>query len=466
MALLVATPKGASEVVRFQFKLAYYKRRYILNVKLITDVDSEKRVNYDKSTLLLVSVHLSYIRREIMLALEGITILDLTWQGPGPFCTMVLGDLGAEITRIGPPPGAGARQTARGTGKREVAYQASNRNKKSILLNLKPEEGRNIFYQLAEKTDVIVEGFRPGVAQRLGIDYQTVSKINPRIIYCSITGYGQDGPYRDLAGHDINYLSIAGALNLIGEADRQPVIPLNLIADYGAGGKDAIVGILTALVARGKTGKGQFIDISLTDSVISLLTNSVLDNYFESGVAPKRGETSLGGGYPYYNVYKTKDGKYISFGCLEPWLWENLCRAIGKEEFIPFHYIQPEHRVYKAKDKKWQEISSYLKELFLTKSRDEWFELLSQKDIPIGKVYSLDEVFADPQVVHRKMVVEVDHPTEGKVKQVGIAIKLSDTPGKVRTPAPLPGEHTDEILVGLGYNKQRISQLRQGGIIG
>ncbi len=407
-----------------------------------------------------------------MSALEGIKILDLSRAGPGPFCTMILGDLGAEVTKIEAPPTAGARQRGIGSGvsaqgeagRREAAYQAVNRNKKSILLNLRSEEARHIFYQLAEETSVIVEGFRPGVAKRLGIDYQTVTKINPKIIYCSITGYGQDGPYRDLPGHDINYISIAGALNLIGEADRQPVIPLNLIADYGAGGMSAVVGILSALIARGKTGKGQYIDISLTDSVISLLTPVVLDHYFQSGVTPKRGETGLGGAYPYYNIFKTKDGKFITIGCLEPWLWENLCREIGKEDFMPFHH-EPDHLALKPEGEKWQEISSSLKQLFLTKTRDEWFERLSQKDIPVGKVYSLDEVFTDPQVLHRKMVIEVEHPTEGKIKQVGIAIKLSDTPGRVRNLPPLLGEHTEEILTGLGYNKQRLNELRQKGII-
>ncbi len=391
-----------------------------------------------------------------MLALEGVQILDLTWQGPGPFCTQILGDLGAEIIRVGAPPAAGARLPTGQAEKRAVAYQASNRNKKSTLLDLKSEEGRNIFYQLAKETDVIVEGFRPGVAKRLGIDYQAVSKINPKIIYCSITSYGQDGPYRDVIAHDLNSIGMAGALDLIGERDGRPVIPLNLLADYGGGGKDAVVGILSALIARGKTGKGQYVDISLTDSVIALLTQVVLDHYFLSGVVPKRGEHRLSGSSPHYNIYQTKDGKFITIGCLEPWLWANLCREIGKEEFIP----------YQADPEKWEEVSSYLKQIFLTKSRDEWFELLSPKNIFIGKVYSLDEVFTDPQVLHRQMVIEMEHPTEGKVKQVGIAIKLSDTPGKVRSLPPMLGEHTEEILAGLGYSKPRISQLRQEGVIG
>ena len=399
-----------------------------------------------------------------MLALEGIRIIDLSWQGPGPFCTMILGDLGAEVIRVGPPPAAGARQAVRQTGRRAVAHQASNRNKKSILIDLKSEEGRNIFYRMAEESDVIVDGFRPGVVKRLGIDYQTVSEINPGIIYCAISGYGQDGPYRDLPGHDINYISIAGALNLIGEAGRQPVIPLNLVADYGGGGMSAAIGILGAIIARGKTGKGQYIDISLTDTVISLLTQSVLDGYFLSGLAPERGESALGGGYPYYAIYETMDGKFISLGCLEPWLWENLCRGIGKEEFIPFNPVG-ERLPEQMGDERRQEIFASLRQLFLTKTRDEWFDLLCQKDVPIGKVYSLDEVFNDPQVLQRKMVIEVEHPTEGKVKQAGIAIKMSDTPGKVRNLAPLPGEQTDEILRAFGYNDEGIKQLHQQGIV-
>lgn len=405
-----------------------------------------------------------------MLALEGLKVLDLTRQGPGPFCTMILGDLGAELIKIEAPAAAGARQAGLlqspmgEKGRREAIYNAHNRNKKSIALNLRAEEGRHIFYQLAEKADVIIEAFRPGVVKRLGVDYETIAKINPRVIYCSITAYGQDGPYHELPAHDVNCISIAGALNLIGNIDDKPVIPLNLLADFGGGGMSAVIGILSAIIAREKTGRGQHVDISLTDSVISLLAFDAGD-YFQHGVVLKRGEHILGGAYPYYNVYETSDRKYITIGCMEPWLWENLCRAIGKEDFIPFH-LELDHRLHKAEGKEWEEISSSLRQLFLTKTRDEWFKLLSQKDIPIGKVYSIDEVFTDPQVLHRKMVIEVEHPTEGRVKQVGIAIKLSDTPGKVRSLAPILGEQTEEILTALGYDKRKIDKLYQDGAVG
>lgn len=404
-----------------------------------------------------------------MQALDGIKILDLTRQGPGPFCTMILGDLGAEVIRIEVPPAIGARQAGLSqsptgeAGRREAIYQTFNRNKQSIGLNLRIKEGRQIFYQLAERVDVIVEGFRPGVVKRLGVDYETITKINPRIIYCSISGYGQDGPYRDLPGHDINYISLGGALNLIGDSDSQPVIPLNLLADFGGGGTYAAIGILSALVTRNRTDKGQYIDISLIDSVISLLT-SFTTPYFQYGIIPKRGEVVFGGAYPYYNIYKTKDGKFITIGCLEPWLWENLCREIGREDFIPFHF-KLEHLLGKVSDSKWEETTRQLKELFLSKTRDEWFDVLSKKNIPIGKVYSLDEVFTDPQVLQRKMVIEVEHPTEGKVKQVGIAIKLSDTPGKVRSLPVILGENTDEVLESLGYDKQRIDELHKKGVV-
>ena len=400
-----------------------------------------------------------------MQALEGIKIIDLTWQGPGPFCTWILGDLGADVLKIQAPPAAGARQVLRELSTRDLAHRATDRNKKSLLLNLKTEAGQGIFQELARDADVIVEGFRPGVAERLGIDYPTITKINPKVIYCAITGYGQDGPYRGLPGHDINYISFAGALGLIGEAGRQPAIPLNLLADFGAGGMSAVIGILSALTALRKTGRGQYVDISLTDTVMSLLAPGLWDSYLPSGIVPKRGETALGGGYPYYNVYETRDGQYISFGCLEPWLWDNLCQAIDKEELMSYH-TEPEHRQYKSADKKWDEVTGNLRQLFLTKTRDEWFDLLSQHDIPIGKVYSVDEVVDDPQVQQRQMVIDVEHPTEGRIKQVGIAIKLSDTPGQVRSLAPALGEHTEYILrERLGLSKPEIERLDRENII-
>jgi crotonobetainyl-CoA:carnitine CoA-transferase CaiB-like acyl-CoA transferase len=348
--------------------------------------------------------------------------------------------------------------------KKVAAFDALNRNKRSMALNLKSDKGREVFHKLAQTADVVVEGFRPGVMKRLEIDYEKIKVINPRIVYCSLSGYGQDGPYSNFSGHDINYISIAGALNILGAPDRPPAVPLNLLADFAGASLHGVIGILTALIARDKTGKGQQVDIAYTDGAMSLMT-WFFSSYFAGGCKFDRGETWLHGTYPYYGVYEAKDGKYISIGCVEPWFWENLCRALGKEEYIPY-CISPEHFLHKPEGEKWQEISSYLKKVFLTRTQDDWFEFLTAKDVPVGKVYSFDEVFNDPQVLHRKMVLEIDHPALGKVKQPGIAVKLSDTPGKVRSLAPITGENTEEILRQLGYNKRQIGKLRQSKVIG
>jgi crotonobetainyl-CoA:carnitine CoA-transferase CaiB-like acyl-CoA transferase len=405
-----------------------------------------------------------------MLALEGIKVLDLTHLPPGGLCTMILGDLGADVIKVEAPPGVGGRGAVIGLspvgeeGRREAAFDALSRNKRSIGLNLRADKGREIFYQLVRTADVVAEGFRPGVVKRLGVDYEKIKSINPGIIYCSLSGYGQDGPYSNRSGHDVNYISIAGALNLIGYPDRPPAVPLNLLADFAGASLHGVMGILAALVARGKTGKGQHVDIAYTDGAISVLA-WFISNYFSKGIMFNRGETWLHGAYPYYGVYEAKDGKYVSIGCLEPWFWENLCRALGKEEYISY-CISPEHFLHKPEGEKWEEISSYLKQVFLTRTRDDWFDFLADKDVPVGKVYTFDEVFNDPQVLHRQMVLEIDHPTLGKVKHPGIAIKLSETPGEVRSLAPIFGEHTEEILHELSYNESQIEELRQSDIIG
>lgn len=405
-----------------------------------------------------------------MLALEGIRILDLTHLAPGALCTMILGDLGADVIRIEAPPGVGGRGAGLGIspmgeeGRKRAAFDALNRNKRSVGLNLRSELGRDIFYKLARTADIIIEGFRPGVVKRLGVDYESVRQVNPQIIYCSLSGYGQDGPYSKFPGHDVNYISIAGALNLIGTADQPPVIPLNLLADFAGASLHGVIGIMAALVARNKTGKGQYVDISYTDGAMSVIT-WFISQYFSTGVLFSKGETWLHGAYPYYSVYQAKDGKYVSIGCVEPWFWENLCRALGKEEYIPY-CISPEHFFHKPEGEIWEKIFSDLRQIFLTKTRDEWFDFLSQKDVPVGKVYTLDEVLSDPQVLHREMVVELEHPTVGKVRQPGIAVKLSETPGKIRRLAPIFGEHTEEILLELGYDQSQIGELRQSSVIG
>jgi crotonobetainyl-CoA:carnitine CoA-transferase CaiB-like acyl-CoA transferase len=391
------------------------------------------------------------------MALEGIRIIDLTRLAPGPYCTMLLADLGADVIKIEPGGGRAALMVLPQTGEEEErrrAHNAEGRNKRSIVMNLKVKESREVFYKLAEKADVIIEEFRPGVMKRLGVDYETIKEINPRVIYCSLTGYGQDGPYEQFAGHDINYISIGGAQGIIGERGGRPVVITNLIADYAAGGMHAAIGILAALMARERTGKGQHVDIAMTDGVVSMMHSEVA-SYFATGRVPVPGNILMFSGCPYYGIYETKDGNYISLGALEPWFYENLCKALGREDFVAHQW----------NDEKWEEIGSCFREIFLTKTRDEWVELLRQIDTCVAPVYSLDEISSDPQLVHRKMVVDIDHPTLGKVKQVGISVKLSETPGSIRSIAPRPGEHTEKILLDLGYTKEGIEELRKSGAI-
>jgi crotonobetainyl-CoA:carnitine CoA-transferase CaiB-like acyl-CoA transferase len=242
---------------------------------------------------------------------------------------------------------------------------------------------------------------------------------------------------------------------MIGSQGGPPVIPHNIIADFAGGGMHGAIGVLAALMARERTGRGQFVDIAMTDGVYSLLV-SHLSTYFATGMVPRRGETLLDGGAHYYNVYETKDGKWMSIGSIEPWFYANLCKALGREDFLPYEF---------AEGKKREEIKQGFRDLFKTKTRDEWFDILTQHDICVGKVYDLDETAADPHLRARDMIVEIDHPEAGPVKQVGISVKLSDTPGQIRFLATPLGAHTEEILTDLGYTSEKIAQLRaEGGI--
>jgi crotonobetainyl-CoA:carnitine CoA-transferase CaiB-like acyl-CoA transferase len=395
--------------------------------------------------------------------LEGIRILDLTRLAPGPYCTMILGDLGAEVVKIeepGPPGGRRARQAGAagvktpGSDFAGSPYNALNRNKKSIGINLKSDAGKETYMRLVRDADVIVEEFRPGVARRLGIDFESLEPINPRIIYCAITGYGQSGPYRDFVGHDLNYIGTAGALSILGRPDSPPTIPHNLLADYAGGGLQGAVGILAALMARHSTGRGQYVDVAMLDGTIGLLAQT-FSTFFATGKAPQRGRTMLDGGVPNYNVYQTADNHQITLAALEPWFFANLCRELGREDLIE-HEFNPHKR---------DEIRQFLEATFATRTRDEWFTRLGAKDVCVGRMLTLDEVAGDPQVKAREMVVELDTPDGERVRQVGVAVKLSRTPGAVRSVAPRLGQHTDEILGALGYDAARIARLREEGAV-
>lgn len=387
--------------------------------------------------------------------LSGITVLDLTRLLPGPFCSLLLADFGAEVIKV-EQPGAGdyMRWYPPLVGDTGGMYLLLNRNKKSFTLDLSKPAGKEIFFRLARVADVVLEGFRPGVARKLGVDYEALAEANPRIVYCSISGYGQDGPYAGQPGHDINYLGYAGVLGMTGNAGGPPVVPGVQIADIGGGALTAAAGILLALLARERTGRGQFVDVAMLDGVISWLP-TLAGGYFAGGEVPARGKTWLTGGYACYGVYQTKDGGYVSLGALETHFWERLCRYLGREEFIRWQFAE----------EKQEEMRSFLEGVFLSRSRDEWVKIFREIDTCGGPVYNLAEVFEDPQVRHREMVFSLEHPRLGRIKQLGFPVKLSATPARVRLAPPDLGEHTKEILSRLGYPEEQIENFRREGVV-
>ncbi|UCG82383.1 MAG: CoA transferase [Dehalococcoidia bacterium] len=388
-------------------------------------------------------------------ALREIRVLDIAWTGAGLFCSLILGDLGADIIKI--------HETDPERRSEQTAYALSGmsgslglRNCRTMGLDLTTEAGLSVFNKLVATSDVFIESSKPGDSFRFGIDYDTVAKINPRIVYVSLSGYGQDGPYRDIAGHDINYISIGGLLGLTGVAGGPPIIPGTLVADFAAGGMAAVIAILAALLGGTHTGRGQYIDVSLTDGIVEMMSVWI-NPYLTWGVLSKRGEAWLMGYWPWYNVYETSDGGHISIGSLEPWFYANLCQLLNREDLVEHQYTEGDKR---------DEIFRYFKETFRKKTRDEWLEILRSRDICAAPVYSIDEVVNDPQLIARGMIGETPHPVLGDVKQVGSMFKLSNSLFQVRNWCTQFGQHTDEILSQLGYNTVRINALRQAQVIG
>jgi crotonobetainyl-CoA:carnitine CoA-transferase CaiB-like acyl-CoA transferase len=393
--------------------------------------------------------------------LDGIKILELARVPPAEMPGMMLADVGADVLKIETPE---PDRPSDADWVRRTIHAFTNRNKRSMSLNLKSADGQEIFRKLAATADVVVEGFRPGVMKRLGADYETLRKLNPRLVYCSLSGFGQDGPYKDYPAHDMNYLSLAGVLNLIGEAGRKPVIPLNLVADYAGASLHGALGIVLALFARERTGRGQHVDVAYLDTTVSLLAATPnMRFFFSDGIAPRRGEGFLGGSYPYYAIYETRDDKLLTIGCTEPWLWENFCKAIDRPEFARF--ARKPDQFVRAANAEEEAARREIEAIVKTLDRDEWYERLVRADVCVGKVYEIDEMVRDPQLNHRQMIVDVEHPTLGRVRQIGIAIKLSDTPGSIRTAAPLPSEHTEGVLKDLGLGAAEIGRLREKGVI-
>ena len=394
----------------------------------------------------------------MVMALDGIKVLDLSRLAPGPYASMLLADFGADVTLVEAVPGSnaklggGAGQRS-GNADRAAAYNALGRGKKSIALNLKDPAAKEIFYEMVKGADVVLEGFRPGVVKRLGVDYETLATVNPRIICGSLAGFGQTGPYRNLVGHDLNYSAIGGALGVTGRPGTPPAIPVNLVADFAGGGLMAAFAICVAIIARQSTGKGQDVDISMSDGVFSLMT-SAFTGFFSQGTVIKPGESMLNGAVPWYNTYLCADDRWFSIGSIEPHFYEALMSVIGLPEYLGRQHESAIHAEMKGK----------LEAIFRTKTAQEWMDIMSQHDICAAPVRAMDEAAADPHNLARQMVIEVDSPV-GKVKQAGIAAKLSATPGAVRSTSPILGRDTDATLTAMGFDAAKIAALRQSGTV-
>jgi crotonobetainyl-CoA:carnitine CoA-transferase CaiB-like acyl-CoA transferase len=388
-------------------------------------------------------------------ALSGIRVLDLSRLLPGPFCSMLLADMGADVIKV-EDPGQGdyIRWWPPRIGKNSGFHVVLNRNKRSLTLNLKLSEGKDLFQQLVKEADVVLESFRPGVMTRLGLGYETLKLINPRLVYCTINGYGCEGERSQKAGHDINCLALNGVLSYSGR-NGKPALTGVQIADLG-GGLLAAFGIVTALLARERLGEGQFIDVPMMDGA---LTWNCLrwGKYLADGKVPYPGDDFLNHGFACYNIYETRDGRHMSLGALEPQFWKKFCDTAGHPEWDQPSYFEPGPH----QEVLQQEIASFFKE----KTLAEWVAYFAGSDCCCEPVMNLAEVMDDPAMHARQMVVEMVHESWGAYRQLGIAVKFSLTPGQIRTHAPDLGEHTDAILGELGVATDELEALRARGAV-
>jgi alpha-methylacyl-CoA racemase len=382
--------------------------------------------------------------------LDGIRILDLTRLLPGPFATMILGDLGADVIRVESPDGGDLMRVAPPyVNGRSAPFTMVNRNKRSVAINLKDPRGRDIFLRLARTAEAVVEGFRPGVADRLGVGYEAVRKVRADIVYCSISGYGQTGPYRDRAGHDINYISLAGVLDLLTEPETRPRTPGILLGDL-SGSLYAVIGILAGLLGRQQTGQGTYIDVSMHESLLALNT-FMAARHLIAGVPPKHGMRAMAESEGSYQVYECKDGGYVALGALEEKFWANFCKAIERPDLLD-----------RQRD---PSAAGELERLFKERDRDKWVSLSAEHDFCCEPVLSLGEALHHPHVLARGMIVEGGDPSGGHVRYLASPIIAGGGRGEVRRPAPHVGEHTEEILLDAGVSREQIERLLADGIL-
>ena len=389
-------------------------------------------------------------------ALAGVKVLDLTRLLPGGFCSLLLADFGADVVKVedtgmgdyvrwAPPHYEGAEESAT-----SALFLALNRGKRSIRLNLKEERGREALLRLAREHDVLLESFRPGVLDRLGVGYERLRAENPGLVYCAITGYGQDGPYRDRSGHDMNYLGLVGLLGLTGERDGPPVQPAGQIADLGGGALMAAFGVLAALRERERSSQGQLVDVSMADGALSWLA-LVAGRFLRDGEAPRRGELELAGGIVCYRPYACKDG-HVTLGALEPKFWQAFCRGVGRDDLVERQFDAP-----------GSETHAEVERIFAGRTREEWRRFASEHDCCLEPVLGLDEALESELVCAREMVVELDQPGTDGVPQLGVPVKLDRTPGAPQGPGPALGAHTDEVLASVGYTGEEIAELKRSG---
>lgn len=388
------------------------------------------------------------------LPLDGIRVLDLSRLLPGPFCAQLLGDYGADVVKV-EDTGLGdfMRALPPFVGTESAGFLAVNRNKRCVAVDLKTEGGREVLRRLARRADVLLEGFRPGVMDRLGLGWEALRRENPRLVYCALTGYGQDGPYRDRAGHDLNYLGYAGILAITGAADGPPVPPAVQVADM-TGALYAAIGILLALRARELTGAGQLVDVSMLDGVLSLL--SIHAGAALAGEPPRRGAGWLSGARPGYGVYETKDGRFLAVGTVEPKFWEAFARAAGHEEWAARQLVEGEEAA-RLRD----EVAAVVRGRTLA----EWTEVFAGVEACVSPVLEVEEALENEQVLARGMRRAMPHPTLGMIHELAPAVRLSGTPGELRRAPPGKGEHTDEVLLEAGYSAAEIAALRAAGAV-
>jgi len=380
--------------------------------------------------------------------LSDIRVLDLTRLLPGPLLTLFLVDLGAEVIKIeDTEQGDYLRWMSVAGGNNDNLFEALNRDKKGIKLNLKTPEGIEVFKRLAKDVDVIVEGFRPGVMDKLGVGYETISKINPKIVFCSITGYGKHSPYAAHAGHDLNYIGIAGVLGVSGDKDM-PEIPGIQVGDIAGGSISAFGAIMLGLYNREKTGRGIYLDISMVDSLLVFMAPYI--PYIKLGL--QRRTMELTGSVPCYNIYKTKDGKFITLGALEPKFWNNFLKKIHKTELI---------QAQLARDEEFENVYNEIQQVFLTKTREEWLEFFKDEDVCVEPVNELNELLDDPHVKQCNMFGYINEASSLTLRNPFYKVEQSTNFRR----APLPGEHTIEVLKRAGYSETEIELLKQKGII-